>query len=101
MHVQRDISDAVTAGGFTVNRNMIVLDKPIKTLGVHATKVQLHPEVLVNVKLNVARSADEAERQSRGENVTMVKDEVMEIETYKPDDMFDEGGDRQEAGGEA
>ena len=97
----RDISDAITAGGFTVNRDMIVMDKPIKTLGVHATKVQLHPEVLVNVKLNVARSADEAERQSRGENVTVVKDEAIEIETYKPDDMFDEGGDRQAAGGEA
>ncbi|MEQ1576722.1 MAG: 50S ribosomal protein L9 [Hyphomicrobium sp.] len=96
----RDISEAVTAGGFTVHRNMIVMDKPIKTLGVHATKVQLHPEVLVNVKLNVARSADEAERQSRGENVTVVKEEKMEIETYKPDDMFEEGGARDE-GGEA
>jgi large subunit ribosomal protein L9 len=96
----RDISDAVTAGGFTIHRNMIVLDKPIKTLGVHATKVQLHPEVLVNVKLNVARSADEAERQSRGENVTVVKEEKMEIETYKPDDMFEEGA-RGDGGEEA
>jgi len=92
----RDISDAITAGGFTVHRNMIVMDKPIKTLGVHPSKVQLHPEVLVNVKLNVARSADEAERQSRGENVTVVKEEKMEIETYQPDDMFEEGA-RSEA----
>ncbi len=91
----RDISDAVTDGGFTINRNMIVLDKPIKTLGVHKIKVQLHPEVLVNVSLNVARSADEAERQSRGENLAVVKEEKMEIETYKPDDMFDEGGARE------
>ncbi len=91
----RDISDAVTAGGFTVHRNMIVLDKPIKTLGVHKTKVQLHPEVLVNVNLNVARSAEEAERQARGENVTVVKEEKMEIETYKPDDMFEDGGERE------
>jgi large subunit ribosomal protein L9 len=90
----RDLSDAITAGGFTVNRNMIVMDKPIKTLGVHASKVQLHPEVLVSVKLNVARSADEAERQSRGENVNVVKEEKIELETYKPDDMFDEGGAR-------
>jgi large subunit ribosomal protein L9 len=48
---------------------MIVLDKPIKTIGVHEVKVRLHPEVTVTVSINVARSQDEADRQARGENV--------------------------------
>ena len=65
----RDISDAVTAGGVTVNRNQVVLDKAIKMLGLHAVKMQLHPEVRVAITLNVARTVDEADRQTRGENV--------------------------------
>ena len=48
---------------------MVVLDKPIKTLGVHPVKVRLHPEVSITVNINIARSQDEAERQARGENV--------------------------------
>jgi large subunit ribosomal protein L9 len=86
----RDISDVVTAGGFTIDRNQVVIDKPIKTLGVHGAKVQLHPEVLVAVSINVARSQEEAERQARGENVTVIKDEKLDIETYS-EDMFEEG----------
>ena len=66
----RDVSDAVNAeGGTKVERAMVVLDKPIKTLGLHEVKVRLHPEVTVTVTLNIARSQDEAERQARGENV--------------------------------
>lgn len=66
----RDVADAVNAEGASkVDRAMVVLDKPIKTLGLHEVKVRLHPEVTVTVTLNIARSADEAERQARGENV--------------------------------
>jgi len=65
----RDIADAVNAEGGKVDRAMVVLDKPIKTLGVHAIKIRLHAEVTITVNINIARSADEAERQSRGENV--------------------------------
>src|SRR6476469_4821641 len=65
----RDVADAVNAEGGKVERAMVVLDKPIKTLGMHEVKVRLHPEVTVTVTLNIARSADEAERQARGENV--------------------------------
>jgi large subunit ribosomal protein L9 len=65
----RDVADAVNAEGGRVDRAMVILDKPIKTLGVHAVKVRLHPEVTITVNINIARSADEAERQSRGENV--------------------------------
>src|SRR5215469_10015639 len=65
----RDVADAVNAAGGKVDRSMVVLDKPIKALGVHAVKVRLHPEVAITVNINVARSQDEAERQARGENV--------------------------------
>jgi large subunit ribosomal protein L9 len=66
----RDVADAVNAEGVSrVERSMVALDKPIKTLGLHEVKVRLHPEVTVTVTLNIARSQDEAERQARGENV--------------------------------
>ena len=66
----RDVADAVNeAGGVKVDRSMVSLDKPIKTLGMHEVKIRLHAEVLVTVTLNIARSQDEAERQARGENI--------------------------------
>jgi large subunit ribosomal protein L9 len=66
----RDVADVVNAEAASkIDRAMVVLDKPIKTLGLHEVKVRLHPEVTVTVTLNIARSADEAERQARGENV--------------------------------
>ncbi len=87
----RDIAEAVTEGGFTVDRRQVIMDKPIKTLGVHASRVMLHPEVIVDITLNVARTAEEAERQARGEDVTVVKDEALDLETFNPDEMFEEG----------
>jgi large subunit ribosomal protein L9 len=65
----RDVADIINAEGGKVERSMVVLDKPIKTLGLHEVKVRLHAEVAVSVTLNIARSQDEAERQARGENV--------------------------------
>ena len=65
----RDVADSVNAEGGKIDRAMVVLDKPIKTLGVHQVKVRLHAEVAVTVNINIARSADEAERQAKGENV--------------------------------
>ncbi|MFM9939893.1 MAG: 50S ribosomal protein L9 [Hyphomicrobiaceae bacterium] len=87
----RDLAEVITAGGFTVDRRQILLDKPIKALGVHQLRVQLHPEVIVNVTVNVARSQDEADRQARGEDVTMVRDEAPKIETFSEDQAFEEG----------
>jgi large subunit ribosomal protein L9 len=87
----RDIAEAVTAGGFTIDRRQVVLERPIKTLGLHEIKVQLHPEVVVKVTLNVARSEEEAEKQARGEDVTVIKDEAIELETFNPDSVFEEG----------
>jgi large subunit ribosomal protein L9 len=85
----RDIADAVTAGGFAIDRRQVLLDKPIKALGLHDIRVALHPEVTVKVSINVARSEDEAERQARGEDVTVVRDEAPEIETYSEDSAFE------------
>ena len=93
----RDVADLITADGFSVDRRQVVIEKPIKNLGVHQVKVALHPEVLVTVNINVARSQDEADRQARGEDVTMVKEEKLELETFNPDAMFEEGERGDEA----
>lgn len=61
----RDVADAITAAGFTVDRQQIRLHQPIKALGLHTVKVGLHPEVLVSVVVNVARTQDEADVQAR------------------------------------
>jgi len=97
----RDIADAITAGGFTIDRRQVVLDRPIKTLGLHEIRAQLHPEVVVNVMLNVARSEEEAEKQARGEDVTVIKDEAIELETFDPDAVFEEGVAPDAEGNEA
>jgi len=86
----RDISELVTEGGFTIERRQVIMERPIKTTGLHDISVALHPEVLVKVMLNVARSEDEAKRQAAGEDVTVVKDEVIELETFDPE-VFEEG----------
>ena len=65
----RDLVEVLVAGGHKVNKTQIVLDKPIKTLGIHDVKVALHPEVVVMVKVNIARSPEEAELQAKGVDV--------------------------------
>ena len=65
----RDVAEAVNAEGGKVERSMVAMDKPIKTIGVHEVKVRLHAEVSVTISVNIARSQDEADRQARGENV--------------------------------
>lgn len=65
----RDVAEAAQAEGDKIERSQVSLDRPLKTLGVHEVKVRLHAEVTITVKVNIARSADEAERQARGENV--------------------------------
>ena len=61
----RDISEGITKAGFTVDRRQVILDKPIKTLGLHDVRVALHPEVMVHVTANVAKSEDEAKAQEK------------------------------------
>jgi large subunit ribosomal protein L9 len=66
----RDIATAVTEGGFSIERRQVMLDRPIKSLGLHEIRVSLHPEVVPHIVVNVARSPDEAARQARGEDVS-------------------------------
>ena len=73
----RDIAEAATAGGFSVDRNQIILHTPIKTLGLHKAPVHLHPEVDAEIIVNVARSAEEAERQGKGESATVREETSM------------------------
>jgi len=65
----RDVAEAVQASGTKIERSQVVLNTAIKTLGVHEVLVRLHAEVTATVKVNIARSEDEAERQARGEDV--------------------------------
>jgi large subunit ribosomal protein L9 len=74
----RDISDACTAAGLSIGRQQVLLDQPIKTLGLSTVRVELHPEVLLPVVVNVARSAEEAEKQARGEEI--VREEEVSLE---------------------
>ena len=83
----RDIVDALEAQGAKVTKSQVVLDRPIKAIGVHEVKIALHPEVAVTVKVNVARSPEEAELQAQGVDVMAAmfeKDEAGFIEAYDP-----------------
>jgi len=92
----RDIADSLATDGFTVARSQVELALPIKTVGVHSVPLNLHPEVSVNVKVNVARSEDEAERQARGEDLTQPED-LFEFEEDEEDEEGHEGEETGEA----
>lgn len=77
----RDVVEALAADGFSVQRNQVDLADPIKSVGVHTVALSLHPEVSVSITVNVARSADEAERQAAGEDVT--------VHTFEDDESGD------------
>jgi large subunit ribosomal protein L9 len=76
----RDIATLLTDSGFAVNRSHIVLNAPIKSIGLHVVPVALHPEVEVTIKISVARSADEAERLARGEDITLSREAAEEAQ---------------------
>jgi large subunit ribosomal protein L9 len=83
----RDLVEALVADGHKVTKSQIVLDRPIKAIGLYDVKVQLHPEVVVNVKVNVARSPEEAEMQASGVDVMasmFERDEAGFTEDYDP-----------------
>jgi large subunit ribosomal protein L9 len=76
----RDIADGCKDAGLTVARSQVLLEKPIKTLGLTNVRVELHPEVHINVVVNVARSPEEAERQARGEEIVRDEEPTLEEE---------------------
>ena len=87
----RDIAELLTAEGFTVARNQVELNHPIKTIGLTNVAIALHPEVEVTITLNVARTADEAERQAKGEMLTTAEAIYGEDinENARPENFFD------------
>lgn len=106
----RDIAAAITEGGFSIERRQVMLDRPIKTLGLHEVRVSLHAEVEPHVIINVARSQDEAARQARGEDVSRARTEAeedAEAARLAAEALFEEGAPAEltgepgeEAGGE-
>ena len=79
----RDIADACKVNGLTVDRNQVLLEQPIKTTGITQVRVELHPEVVIPVGVNVARSQEEADKQARGEDLRAAQqseDESLEAE---------------------
>ena len=85
----RDIAATLSEEGFSVARNQIALAAPIKTLGLHAVTVTLHPEVTGTVTINVARTSEEAERQAAGEDVTI--EQIDDDVDVNVDEVFEEG----------
>jgi len=93
----RDIVEAVTTDGLKVVRSMIVLNDPIKSLGLHDIEIKLHPEVTITVTVNIARTEDEAERQAQGENViTAQADEDRALAEAQAAELFEAGAERED-----
>jgi large subunit ribosomal protein L9 len=96
----RDVADAMEKGGFHVDRHQVNISQAIKAIGLFSLPVVLHPEVKVNITINVARSEDEAERQARGENVLAERTEQEEA-AVAAEELFEDGaGPKSEEGEE-
>ena len=85
----RDLAAVIGEGGFTVNRSQIVLNMPIKMIGLHKVPIALHPDVEVTVTVSVARNAEEAERIARGEDVIARRKEPEEPAEFAAEDFFE------------
>src|SRR5690606_4636326 len=96
----RDIAELISGAGFPVSRSQVNLKQPIKSIGIAQVSVSLHPEVEVTVAINVARTADEAERQARGEDLTTAAGIYGEdIESAaRPDEFFDPDAEYEDQG---
>ena len=88
----RDAAEAATAAGFTVDKKQVALIDPIKELGIHDVLVKLHPEVTATIKLNVARSAEEAELQAAGKSVAELAAEAEAEAEFEIQELFDDLG---------
>ena len=94
----RDAADAAIAAGFTVDRGQVVLEKPIKELGLHTVSVVLHPEVTAKIIVNVARSSEEAELQAAGKSIQELAAEAEAAAEFEIAELFDEMGAANEDG---
>ena len=95
----RDIADAATAGGFSLDRRQVTLDHPIKELGLHPVLIVLHPEVEATITINVARSREEAEIQASGKTIQELEAEAEAAHEFDIQELFDDiGGAADENG---
>ena len=85
----RDLTAILADGGFTVERSQLALNTPIKSIGLHKVPVMLHPEVTVAITINVARNADEAERQGRGEALAGRREDLEDADAATASTFFD------------
>jgi large subunit ribosomal protein L9 len=92
----RDAADAAREGGVTVNRAQVVLDRPIKELGMHSVSVALHPEVTAKFSVNVARSVSEAELQASGKSIAALAAEAEAEAEFEIANLFSEMGAAQD-----
>ena len=88
----RDASDVATEGGFTISKGQVVLERPVKELGLHAMKVVLHPEVAATITINVARSEEEAELQASGKSIQELRAEEEAEAEFDIAELFDDVG---------
>ncbi|MGF1503128.1 MAG: 50S ribosomal protein L9 [Paracoccaceae bacterium] len=88
----RDIAEAAADAGFALDRRQVILNKPIKELGLHDMRVELHPEVIVTVTANVARSAEEAEVQASGKSIQELRAEEEAAAEFDIAELFDDMG---------
>jgi large subunit ribosomal protein L9 len=97
----RDVADALTEAGFSIQRGQVELLQPIKTIGLHFVKIVLHPEVSIEISANVARSLDESVRQAAGENLSLRNDDAFEFEPVEDDDEDGVGAAAEDEDGES
>ena len=88
----RDAAEAATEAGYSVDRKQIVIESPIKELGLHSVSVTLHPEVAVSIALNVARSPEEAELQASGKSIQELAAEEEAAAEFEIAELFDDIG---------
>ncbi|MDQ1901714.1 50S ribosomal protein L9 [Paracoccus sp. WLY502] len=88
----RDAAEAATEAGFTLDRKQVVLNNPIKELGLHEVNVVLHPEVEATILLNVARSPEEAELQAQGKSIQDLAAEADAAAEFEIAELFDDIG---------
>lgn len=93
----RDIAELATENGFSVARNQIVLDNPVKELGIHDIRVILHPEVDATISINVARSTDEAELQAQGKSIAEMRAEEDAADAFDVAQLFEDDEDAEGA----
>ena len=88
----RDVAEAATEGGFSLDKGQVILDRPVKELGLHPMRVELHPEVIVTVSANVARSPEEAELQASGKSIQDLRAEEEAEAEFDIAELFDDVG---------